>query len=380
MPEKHHLRANPFRENRHDHGMVGRIEEFKKIATIVEDAVENRMPAIVAVLGPYGMGKTFTFYQLRQELKGHFKFFTKVRKIQTAMATATRESFPSKYAQYIYTSVIDDIGEGGFTYLRKQLDATGRPAEQVLAKLKEKNFRAAFINLDNEDNRATAWGWMRGEKIPQKRLDPIGISSRISEENEAHRHLLDLLRMFRCVGYDGFVLLLDELEAAYAQGKAFTKILTWVRQWYDSVGRLMSETPDDAVPAIMCLGCAPETWNRIKEEAEEGKIKGTRGDLRAFLDRIPPENEVELKALKPQEVKDLISEFLSKAHAPGFKPTHPLYPFEEKSANDVYEVSQGVPRFAIRTSRILLREADEEGKLIDRNNTDRWLRKANISE
>jgi len=380
MPEKHHLRANPFRETRYDHDMVGRIEEFKKIATIVEDAVENKMPAIVVVLGPYGMGKTFTFYQLRQNLKGQFKFFDKARKIQTAMATATRESFPSKYAHYIYTSVIDDIGESGFTYIRSQLDRIGKPPEQVLAKLKEKNFRAAFINLANEDNRATAWGWMRGEKIPQKKLDSIGVSSRISGENEAHRNLFDLLRTLRCVEYDGFALLLDELEAAYAQGKAFTKILTWVRQWYDSVGRLMSETPDDAVPAIMFLGCAPETWNKIKEEAEEGKIKGTRGDLRAFLDRIPPENEIELKALKPQEVKELISEFLSKAHAPGFRPAQPLYPFEEKSVNDVYEVSQGVPRFVIRTARILLREADEEGKAIDRNNTERWLRRAKISE
>jgi len=46
----------------------------------------------------------------------------------------------------------------------------------------------------------------------------------------------------------------------------------------------------------------------------------------------------------------------------------------------IYEASQGVPRFAIRTARILLREADEEGKLVSRDNADRWLRKAKITE
>jgi Cdc6-like AAA superfamily ATPase len=142
--------------------MVGRTEEFKKVASVVEEAIENKMPAIVPIIAPYGMGKTFTLLQLRQEMKGRFEFFEKTRKVVTAYASATQERFPSKYSSYIYTSCIDDIGESGFAYLRNELSKAGRPPEEALGKLRERDFKAAFIALGEEQSRSTAWGSLQG--------------------------------------------------------------------------------------------------------------------------------------------------------------------------------------------------------------------------
>lgn len=375
MPEKHHLRYNPFREARHDHDMIGRKDEMKKVFNIVEESLEDKSPAMFPVLGPYGMGKTFTLLQLKA-LFARDVLFRKKRKILTAYLTATREKFPSKYAHYVYTNVIDDIGPDGLSRLLEELQKAEEPPEKLLETIRENDFKNALLSFGKEDNKHIVWSWMRGGTIPPKKVTGLSIYSKISGDEEARRVMLDFCRFLHALEYDGLVVLMDELEQAYAQGKSFSKTIIWLREWYDKIGKTLSENPDEIVPTVVILGCAPEAWTAITEMSEKGKA--TYGEFGAFLDRIPPGNYVDLKPLSLPEVKELLDNFLSKSFAKEFTATDPLYPFDEDSAKMIFEASQGVPRFVIRCARILLRDADIEGKKITKENADRWFRKAKI--
>jgi len=148
----------------------------------------------------------------------------------------------------------------------------------------------------------------------------------------------------------------------------------------DKVARIISDDPNEIVPIILIIGCAPETWKAISELSERGGPRGAVGEIMAFMSRIPKENYINLEPLSLDETKELIRRFVTNALSPGFKPPDPLYPFDDDSANLIFEVSQGVPRFVIRCARILLREADAENVKVTKENADRWFRKARIVE
>jgi hypothetical protein len=377
MPIHHHLRGNPFQENRHDHEMIGRRTEMQRIFSVCDEALENCSPTIIPLLGPYGIGKTFTLLQLRDKLRDR-GCFSKSRKVLTAYLTATQEKFPGKYSLYVYTCIMDDIGKHGMLYLRNELENMNKPEDEVLQKLKEDDFKKAFrlLNSSEEEISRAAWGWLRGENISLKKQ---GVYSKITNDEMARKYFLDFCRLLKSLDYDGFVVLLDELEQAYSQGvKNLSKVVIWARELYDKVARILSSDPDEMVPVILIIGSAPETWKAITELSERGR--GKVGEIEAFLSRIPKENYINLEPLSLDEVKELIRQFLAKVHEPGFKPPDPLYPFDDESINLIFEVSQGVPRFVIRCARILLRNADGENKKITKENADRWFRKARITE
>lgn len=373
--EKHHLRGNPFREGRHDHEMIGRKEELGKISKLVEEALEQKFPSIIPVIGPYGMGKSFTLLKLREILRDGVNG-TAPKKVLTAYLTATQEKMPSKYALYYYLSVIDDLGEHCFNFLGEELTKTGRPAIDILGKVHESSFRNSIISMQDEAKRLYAWHWLRGESLPAKVSSDLQIVGRIANDNTARNSLLDLCRALKGLDYDGMIFLVDELEQAYTQGKSFSKVLIWLREWFDRIGRELANK--DIVPTVSILGCAPETWNKIEELAETGRVKGSLGEFRAFWERVSPDNRVVLRPLDIAGIKNLVRTFLSKAFVPNFKPPEALYPFDEGACETIFEVSQGIPRQVIRCARILLREADDEGKPISRNNAERWLRKTSI--
>jgi hypothetical protein len=356
--------------------MIGRVVEMSKIFRVLDEAVVQRHSAIVPVLGPYGMGKTFTFLQLRERFRARASPF-KDTPIISAYVTATKEKFPSKYSFYVYTNSIEEIGEAEIVALSQR----AKPGEgtEFFKFLREADFRAAVANIKSGQDGHQVWNWLRGGPVPQKGETEFGIYARISGDVEALRMMMDICRLAAHAKYGAFVLLIDELEQAFAQGSAYTKAIVWVRQWYDAVNREISESQEGIVPAITMLGCAPETWTAITAAAEKGKGRGEYGQIRAFLERIPRENYVELGPLDLPDVEKLLQSFLSKVIQKGHKPSSPLYPFDRDSAKMIFDISQGVPRHVIRIARILLREADLENKPIDKNNAERWLRRAKIA-
>jgi len=372
MPEKHHLLKNPFDEGRFDHEMIGRQSEMQRIFRLVEEAATQQNSAIVPITGSYGMGKTFTLLSLRACFRNRLKPF-KDRKIFGAYFTATRERFPSKYPAYVFNNVIEDVGDNGIRSLVKEIP---RDPELVFQSLQEPDFRGAVRSLWNDENTGVIFNWLRGAAIPSKRTSELGISGKISGEEQPTKILLDLCRFLKKLQYDSFVLLIDELEQAYAQGESYTKVITWVKQWFDQVNRTISESPDSIVPAITMMGCSPETWTAITAGADKGRVRGAYGQVIAFLERIPRENIIELGPLDFSEVKLLLQKFLESATKR--KRSTPLYPFDDDSAEMIFETSQGVPRMIIRLARILLREADRENKPITKDGADRWLRHAKI--
>lgn len=318
-------------------------------------------------------GRTFTLLQLREIFRRKVAPF-KDSKILGVYFTATRERFPSKYSFYVFNNVMEDLGEEGLTSLSTDIPKTS--PERVLQGLSEPNFRAALRNLSNEQNRHIIWNWFRGASIPSKKAIDLGIYGKIGDE-EAKRLLLDLSRFLSKIGYDCFVLLMDELEQAYAQSSSHEKVIVWVREWFDQVNRIVSQSSDAIVPTITMMGCAPDTWSAIAAGVQRGKAKGAYGQVAAFLDRIPPENHVVLGPLDLDEVVQLLENLM--ATVTKRKQSNALYPFDCDSAKIIFETSQGVPRMAIRLARILLREADKENKPITRDNADRWLRTAKIT-
>jgi hypothetical protein len=373
MPEKHNLSRNPFDEGRFDHEMVGRQSEMQRLFRLVEEAATQQNSAIVPILGPYGMGKTFTLLNLRSQFRKRSAPF-KDRKIFGVYLTATRERFPSKYPVYIFNNVVEDMGERGIRSLAKEVPSDPK---SMLQSLQEPDFRNAMRFLSNDENPSIIWNWLRGGSIPAKKAAEMSISGKISGDEQAKRMLLDLCRLLKKLEYDSFILLIDELEQAYAQGEAYTKVIVWVKQWFDQINRTMSESPDSVVPAITMIGCAPETWSAITAGADKGRGRGAYGQVQAFLERIPRENIVELAPLDSDEVKLLLEKFLESATKR--KRPSPLYPFDNDSAKIVFDTSQGVPRMVIRLARILLREADRENKPVNKDNADRWLRLARIA-
>jgi hypothetical protein len=376
MPTNHHLKENPFKENRHDHKMIGRTAELRKIIACCEEAMNGKYPTIVPMTGAFGMGKTFTLLQLRELLRESERY-NKPKKVLTAYFVATEEKFPTKYSHYVYTRIIDDLGKEGMMYLREELEKTHVHEDKLLAKLREDDFRNVFKNMKDQPD--LAWAWFRGASLSAKQLEKLDAFSRIKGDEEAGRCLLDLLRLLKALGYDGFVILMDELEQVYGQGSAaISKTLIWMRELYDRVVRILSQDQEEIVPVMIVFGCAPEAWQAILVDIDKKQMKGVGGGLRALRDRIPEENETVLKPFDLKEMHELLQELLSKSWMPNFKPTEPVYPFNEEATYKILEISQGIPRFIIRCSRILLREADEENKNIDKNTTDRWLRKAGI--
>jgi hypothetical protein len=355
--------------------MIGRSLEMNKISRVLQEAVVQHHSAIVPILGPYGMGKTFTLFQLREKFRSRIAPF-KEHPVLGAYLTATKERFPSKYSLYVFTNVMEDVGEEVFFSLARKIKTDD--GAQSLGFLRGDDIKSAIKSIQSERDTQIIWNWFRGGGIPGKKASELMIHTRINNDEEAMRMLTNISRLLAHSEYGAFVILMDELEQAYAQGASYARAITWARHWFDSINRAISESPEDVVPAVTLMGCAPETWNAITSVADKSKSKGAFGGIMAFLDRIPKENYVQLLPLDLPDIKKLLVSFVEGALQKSFKRPNDLYPFDEDSAKIVFELSQGVPRHVIRLARILLREADAENKPVTRDNCDRWLRKAKI--
>ena len=235
------------------HIQVGRVREVEEVVRDVTRLREGGS-AVRFIIGEYGSGKTF-FLNLARAIAIESKCVT----VHADLAPDRRIHATGGQARSLYSELIRNMAtrtkpDGGalpsvverfIGEARKAADAAGRRVgeeiHQRLAPLQDlvsgydfatvvERYYEAFDEGD-ETKKAAALRWLRGEyALKTEAREALGVRSIISDQ-DVYDYLKVMGRFVRLAGYDGFLVVLDEmvnlfkLVSAQARNANYEQIL-----------------------------------------------------------------------------------------------------------------------------------------------------------
>lgn len=359
MIGQYHLKFNPFYE-KHDHDLVGvgRKAEVGHILNDVKKAIEGKAPFFIILRGTVGVGKSFTLDVIRREtfppqkLDGH--------RLVSAKFDASLGTTPSKYIQYVCTSMFGSLGKENFHVLREELDAIAslrRVSPDDFLKEVAPDFRFAFMNFDAHQE--LIWSWLTGEKVDLRDLKKIGIKNKIDSPTFALRVIGEFSRTLRLLGYDGILLCIDEAEEIALAGMSrAVQLLTMLKKIFEDSKKQMGTNPEKYAPMIFCIGFTPETYEIISGEQFMEKEKQDTGaaGLSTFLRRVG--TDYSLESFTDEDARALVTVLLDKARE---APNGSLEPFNEDTIDYFNSVGRGIPGSIMKFCLVCLDQGSENG-------------------
>ncbi len=177
------------------------------------------------------------------------------------------------------------------------------------------DFARAIVHMVYEDTNLYAWQWLTAEGIRYEQRKEMEIHTALDDDTMCVRAFTSFKNLLLELGYTGVFLFIDEFESI-ARLKANQKQTT-----LNSIRHLMDQNSSGL---SILFGCAPEVWQDVMSE------------YHAFSERIG--NEVALRPLTEEEIKELVKEYLNTSRAQ--KGDH-IEPFQEDSLAAVLQRSQG---------------------------------------
>jgi len=354
--ERYNLRANPFTDVTLAGGMINRVKAENDLREKLLTYMGSRNPAIIPLIGEYGVGKTFFVLQSEQKVNNKKFFDGKQEKVLASYITATFPKPSPKYIHYVYSAFVNRIGLEKFKELASDLNNL-KHKEELLGEF-ELEFGNALKNF--KGNESVVWRYIRGDTIDRSETKDIGVRRSISDDKQSLNAFLSFLKMLYILDYKSLVLFVDEFEYLFAKGsRRGADFLNKFRFLYDRALERLSYKDDIANP-IFIVACSPLTWNLI-----HGYAKDTELGIKPFYDRTV-EGEINLKPFSKQETKDFVLLRLEKWRInKSDKDRIKLFPFVDSGENDVIpsirKVSGGLPRNILRYTAIVLQKAYDQG-------------------
>ena len=342
--------------------MAGRKKEWEQFITRLESAFQGNECKFIVIRGTYGLGKTYTVERLyRLYQKERKKLFKDIFIVRTTLAEKPIRAYPgepakAKFGLDFVNRIFKHIE---FQELIRIIKKSKKGLSNRSLKVSELGYKI-FTKIMEGDR--VAYNVLEGTEVSGSELRTAGLRT-VKDSQTALGLLFDFQRILKAVGYNSFLILLDEFEYIPTLSTIkVTIVLDTFRNIFDYYGVSESREPNMMAKMVFVFAVSPGGWQRIKE-LETSAIKRTGGGgLAPFMDRVNPIDVIDLGPLSPKETGDLIAYRLEKHRVKGAKIPRPLYPFTEKCIEFIAEISHGVPRRVLQLCSILLEDAAEKGK------------------
>ncbi len=351
--ERYFLRENPFIADSPDFTIVDRLKVMSDVSGLVSDYFEAEAPGIIALLGDYGIGKTFTLLNIEERLRKGTFLKNGGAQVYPAYMKALPQDSIAKYVLYVYQSIVAALGIETFISLLEEARTLSEEADLGIARVLKGVSPAltnALIRLDS-GHRDEAWAYLSGESVPSSTLKRLKLASRIDNNARALSMLLEILKLLSMIGKKGILLMIDEWEYVFTAtgGKRGIQLHTAFKEIYDRVQEAKFRGAKLAA-LVFLFACTPKAW----EENIPNLIGSVgSGGIEPFWQRIA--RTYPIPPFDPHDTRDMIEKRLSARRT---KPTKErLLPFTEDAVIKIHESSQGVPRRILKRCAFLLEEA-----------------------
>lgn len=252
-------KINPFID-RYDHEMIGkeREEEVTRIVNVIENNsarftnFETAQPVIAIIKAGYGIGKTFTAFNIKEKL------------------------INNKDYAVSYFKLIDDQQKG-----------------YHLNNNKFYNKVIKNITLSNKNNE-------------------LDLTQYSDIDKEVDNILVDTCKTLYTNKIKNLVVIIDEVEDLLTTGTQKTIIfLTMLRNIYDIFTENYSKG-EKITPVTIILLLSPDAWSVVEHNSEKTKTKNAGAGLTPLISRIG-NNIFELREFNRKDVNDYIVMILNKS-------------------------------------------------------------------
>lgn len=330
------LKIDPFGPDYHV-PMAGRAAEWDAIQERVAQALSRRGNDTIVILGDYGMGKTYTLWQMRERYES-----VEGLCVTHPIALLSSETTSRFAADLIGRTLRLGIGYDQIIDLIREADDAWQDSVHnpiVLGLLRD---------LASED--------------PTTRDRAIDRLARNKDNLVAQETLFALQFVLAGAGRRALLWLVDEFE--YIMILTPTKVsqlVNTLRDIYDHQPEVeLRYGAGRSAKIILTLCSSPAGWELLQKLTRDVVRKTGGAGVVPFAQRIAAANVITLAPLNREGCRDLIAWRLAKNRTQEV-PGEPLIPYDEGFVDLVLEVAQGVPRRILRYSTVVLLGALEQG-------------------
>jgi len=279
------------------HFTVGRERWLRYLRGDLEDYIAQGGSKVRFINGDYGDGKTHFMSVVRhiaRELGFAVSFVVLTREVPL-------HKFEVVFRELVRELRTDVVGEVGVRALVAAWLARERPEGEAVEALADAlralpgmdlAFANALVALERlhaeplregetpearQEARDLLCRWLEGDRISKRALKPFGIFESLNKTN-AKRLLASLIAFLRHLGYQGLVLLMDELETVMAQSSSIRNAA------FENV-RLLIDSTDQSRHLHIFLSIIPDVlsaekgfrsydalWSRVRTLGEGGRL------------------------------------------------------------------------------------------------------------
>jgi len=326
---RYKLKSDPFGPD-YKVRMAGRATEWAGIQRRVEQALSRRGNDIIVILGDYGMGKTYTLWQMHEHYKGGDDLC-----VAKPIPLLSSESTSRFAADLIGRTLRLGIGYDQVIELVRQAEdswqeCVGNPAVLDL-----------FRNLASEDSTT--------------RDGAIDSLSKNRDNMVAQEALFAFQFVLAAAGRRALLWLVDEFE--YIMILTSTKVsqlVNTLRDVYDHQPEVeLRYAAGSSAKIILILSGSPAGWERLQELTRDTARKTGGAGVVPFAQRISRTSIITLAPLNREGCRDLIAWRLAKSRTEEVA-GEPLIPYDEDFVDFVLKVAQGVPRRILDYATVVL--------------------------
>lgn len=330
----YYLQRDPFSLQDYRIEMAGREAEWRQILTRVEQAMQRSGNDIIVILGDYGMGKTYTLWQMYE----HYRKMPELW-VTEPISLLSSES-TSRFAVDLVGRTLQRIGYTRVIDLIKEADNTWQ--EYVDNPL----VLDMLCDLTSDES-----------KVRDKARDRL-IKNR---DNLIAQGLLFALQfILAATGRQRFLWLIDEFEYIMVLSTAkVTQLINTLKDIYDRQAEFeMRYGLGKSAKIIFTFASSPAGWERLKKLTQDAMRKTGGAGVAPFAQRIPRTSVISLAVLDITECRQLIALRLAKNRSSEVK--EPLIPYDEDFVEFIYELTVGVPRKLLEFTTVVLMGALEQ--------------------
>lgn len=348
------FKDNPFDDDSLDYPMKGREKEGKKIKQLLDKSLTGKGSKTILILGDYGYGKTFTLEKIVEGFNNN-----KFEKSKKSIVASIRLAESEPEARIGLSFVVKIFYEIGF---KKLINIAKKVKNQKKIELSSDMMN--ILKALKEEN-LSAFEWLIGESLSLSEKKDIGIKKILSKSSQGLKILYDFQKVLKLAGYDNLVILIDEFEYVvnvYSE-KQVTTILHTFKEIYDEFIRVTTKKPKSIANLIFIIAMTPKGWDFLVETEAKLIKKTGGGGITPWMERIRPEEfTIYLDPLSKSSATELIKDRINRKRLSYMKPPYKTFPFiHPEFFNVIYKSSEGIPRFILRYSDIVLDHAQNEG-------------------
>lgn len=198
----------------------------------------------------------------------------------------------------------------------------------------------ALLHLIHPDYSSLAWRWLVAEELSKQERDAIKVTRNIKSDGDALSTMTDMILLLRkVIGYNGIVVLLDEVESILSSPKKIRdSFLKDLRHFIDN----------NKEGVLLMLSFTPSAY----------------AELLAFhspLTRLIQSSDFQLKKFNLEDTKELIGKYLRTAR----KLEHDssdlsIEPFTNDAVNTIHSDAEGMPGEIIKQCQKIIEYAQRD--------------------